>query len=170
MGFSEFYDYKNIGFAGKVLIVLSIFNILSSIPTISFDSPSMVLSFFALQLFYNACCLPIIYCKHEENIKEIGTDYIQYIVLPTYVFVLFGFFLGFQAFEGSIHLFMSYISFSAYHIYLAFFILNLYCPTLYFFYVYLKYKDIPPVLIFTMVCFVGTISGMWIGKIILKLF
>ena len=170
MSFLDFYNRKNIGFTGKILMILAVVNLFLSATTTPFYSISDILSFFALQIFYNSCAIPIIYKPHEKNIKELGTDYIQYIVLPTYILIFFGYSMGYKSFSTSMNLLSSYISFPIHSVYLTFLILNLYFPTMYFFYVYLKYKETHPILIFFIISLVGSLSAIGIGKFIFQLF
>ena len=86
MSFLEMYDLKNMNWWGKIFLIFSAFQLVSYF--ITSNSEFMEATFLDTVLnivFSGAVMLGFFYQPLEKNINKIGRDYINNIVIPSYI-------------------------------------------------------------------------------------
>ena len=164
MSFLETYDTKNMNWWGKLFLIFSAFQLVSYFLTSSSEFMEATLLDTVLNIIFSgAVMLGFFYQPLEEKLDKIGNDYINYIVIPSYILEV-GSYILMTKIHTIEHTYSIYIKFFNLSVDLfkniegALFVLNMIFMTTYFVNVFMKTLGVDKftrMLVFTVVMIVG---------------
>lgn len=138
----NYFSLSEATVTGKFIIGLFVLNIFLSI----FSSDNNILEIIISNIFQFSVLLPLVYSYHEKNIRNDYNNYISNIVVLTYFLVISSFFLEliFQLPSKDLIQYINMLGINASilnNLCIFMFFNNIIFDSLYFFNLYLKYKN-----------------------------